>query len=114
MDNRLVGIKKAIERCDGQHPAFEHLIEGELKEMYEDGDINYLVEQAEMFQSLSPHHDEVLGENKRLRQALKFYANERMWTEPTISYHEDNSYEGPPNAIEDSGEIARKALEETK
>lgn len=47
-------------------------------------------------------------ENARLREALGFYANEEKWSE----WDEPSEFEClPPAAIEDSGRIARQALE---
>lgn len=48
------------------------------------------------------------------KQALEFYANENNWTEPSkqqvMMDGEPVIVNGPPWAIEDSGEIARQAL----
>lgn len=61
------------------------------------------------------------SENARLREALKFYADEETHTPVHISdeqridgnYVEPAFYE-PPSIYFDKGKIARKALEESK
>ncbi|GAB0170513.1 helix-turn-helix transcriptional regulator [Lysinibacillus sp. CTST325] len=60
---------------------------------------------------------EIVNENKRLREALNFYANQENWKRHNTSepYSLDGGYEAPtwePSAIEfDEGIVARKALE---
>lgn len=58
---------------------------------------------------LSKELVEANEENKKLREALEFYANEAIY-EPHCPKEDD--YDS--DAIEDSGQIARKALEESK
>lgn len=51
---------------------------------------------------------------KELEKALEFYADERTWTQPTqevvMSESGPDQVEGPPIIIEDSGEVAKQAL----
>lgn len=62
--------------------------------------------------------DERMGklfeQNQRYKQALRFYADEENWTEPSrqqvMMDGDPDIVDGPPWAIEDSGEKARQAL----
>lgn len=51
---------------------------------------------------------ELLAENKRLREALKFYADEENWEEPVWTGTRGGPRPAP--AHEDAGDYAREAL----
>lgn len=58
---------------------------------------------------------ELVDERNHYKQALEFYADENNWITPSkdvvLMDEEPETVEGPPLAIEDSGENARQALE---
>ncbi len=60
----------------------------------------------------------IVEENKRVREALELYADEKRWTEPhtytTLVDGEPDAVKDAPWAILDCGEFARKTLEESK
>lgn len=51
-------------------------------------------------------------EIERLRRDLRFYANDRNWTEPTCVEYGDRQEMGPPAVIVDGGTVAKEALKE--
>ncbi|MCR1834992.1 hypothetical protein NSA56_11355 [Oceanobacillus caeni] len=90
-----------------------------------DYDYEWLIEQAERVQEVEEELKElramysvVNGERIRYKQALEFYADEENWTEPSrqqvMMDGEPDTVDGPPWAIEDSGEKARQVLEGDK
>lgn len=105
-EERLKAIKNVITRIDNLHPAFDNQRESELEDLFVNGNFHFLIEQAELFQNLAGHHNAALAENKRLSEALKFYADK-------VSYEMNVTDEWEPviPVNKDLGEIARKALE---
>lgn len=67
-------------------------------------DVEWLIQQVERFEK----------ENKRLREALEFYANEKSWMNREVTIlmdGEPTDVEDCPAIFDDGGNIARKALE---
>lgn len=60
------------------------------------------------------HIEKVEEENKRLREALELYADEKLWSEPYVYTDlvdgEPEEVKDAPWAILDGGDYARKAL----
>lgn len=61
---------------------------------------------------------QIVEENKRLRETLELYADEKRWTEPhtytALVDDEPETVKDAPWAILDGGAYARKTLEESK
>lgn len=67
-------------------------------------DVEWLIQQVERLEK----------ENKRLREALEFYANEKSWMNREVTIlmdGEPTDVEDCPAIFDDGGNIARKALE---
>ena len=77
-------------------------------------DYDWLIEQVERVQGLKIVL-EILGkQNKRLREALEFYSDERNWMNRKVTILMDGEpadVEDCPAIFDDGGHTARKALE---
>ncbi|CEG23148.1 hypothetical protein BN1080_02092 [Planococcus massiliensis] len=85
----------------------------ELKLFQMSDDFEFLVQQAERFEILSEYHDGALAENRRLREALEFYADAKNWSVEIIKDN-GNKHRIAHVVNGDSGNIASKALEGTE
>lgn len=81
-------------------------------------DVDWLIEQAGLVPTLREQESilnyegkQLVDENKRLREALEFYASEYAWKESVHETVEGDRYPDAPPIIHDGGEKARQALE---
>lgn len=126
MDKRLDTIKEYIERADyhslelngieismtNPHGLEVHRFnttDSALDDFLLNGvqDVKYLINEVERLQHFERKAIYTIEENKRLREALKFYANKNNYT---VAY--DNSLVGTVAICKDNGNKAREALEE--
>ena len=125
---RLEGFRKQIKFLDDSADMEDyHRLVDTLKNMYEDGELSWIVkyakEQAERAQELkgqsdvfvrecaeklrmvNGYYDELKRENDRLREALKFYADEESYEVNT-----GDQWEPILPVLQDDGKKARQAL----
>lgn len=107
---RLEEIKSRVwrERCtyavgdDSSREGYRYILSDE--------DYHWLLEQAERAQELEQ-------QNKRYREALEFYADEKSWMNRKVTIlmdGEPTDVEDCPAIFDDGGNIARQALEGKK
>lgn len=128
-------MMKMNEQLDRLKDVFMNNLRSGYSNIITDADFSWLIKQAERVEELRKINkwledgwdteikirqisDERMGklfeQNQRYKQALRFYADEENWTEPSrqqvMMDGDPDIVDGPPWAIEDSGEKARQAL----